>query len=116
MTFLYMQYLFFTIGSEVPFVVCTNLEQKDILSLSLRALAFLLVLPTSLYVRTKVAHLDDEDLKEFLSIDVLKGGIFVGLGQLLFLAFASVQCHSEARLEGYDWRECKRSLFSQTGE
>ena len=48
-------------------------------------------------------------------MSVIKGGLIVGLGQLIFLAFSSIQCVNEANVEGRDWRECKRSLYSQTG-
>ena len=48
-------------------------------------------------------------------MSVVKGGLIVGLGQLIFLAFSSVQCLNEASVEGLDWTECKRSLYSQTG-
>ena len=48
-------------------------------------------------------------------MSVIKGGLIVGLGQLLFLAFSSVQCLNEANVEGLGWTECKRSLYSQNG-
>ena len=66
-------------------------------------------------VRSRVAKLSDADLSRFLSLSVVKGGLIVGLGQLIFLAFSSVQCLNEASAEGHDWTECKRSLYSQTG-
>ena len=59
--------------------------------------------------------LSDSDLSRFLSMSVIKGGLIVGLGQLIFLAFSSIQCLNEASVEGEDWTECKRSLYSQTG-
>ena len=39
------------------------------------------------------------------------GGAIVGLGQLVFLMFASIQCDGKVE----DWIECNRTLSSQTG-
>ena len=69
----------------------------------------------ALRIRSTIARLPDSDLSRFLSMSVIKGGLIVGLGQLIFLAFSSVQCLNEATIEGHDWRECKRSLYSQAG-
>ena len=48
-------------------------------------------------------------------MSIIKGGLIVGLGQLVFLTFSSIQCLNEASVEDLDWRECKRSLYSQAG-
>ena len=37
------------------------------------------------------------------------------MGQLVFLAFSSIQCMNAASIEGHDWTACKRTLYSQTG-
>ena len=42
-------------------------------------------------------------------------GFLVGLAQMTFLAFSSIQCDGEAEIEGKDWKSCTRSLYSQTG-
>ena len=47
--------------------------------------------------RALVAMLSDEDLSEFLSMSVVRGGLIVGLAQMAFLAISSVQCQYEAR-------------------
>ena len=59
--------------------------------------ASIFVLAVGMRFRARVAKLSDADLESFLSNEVIKGGLIVGLGQLLFLAFASIQCESEAR-------------------
>ncbi|GMH93315.1 hypothetical protein TL16_g12594 [Triparma laevis f. inornata] len=61
--------------------------------------------------RSYVAKLSDEDLSKFLTEDVVMGSVLVGLGQLAFLMFASIQCHGNAD----DWRQCNRTLLSQAG-
>ena len=66
-------------------------------------------------VRSRIARLSDADFSKFLSLSIIIGGLIVGLGQLVFLAFSSIQCVNEATVEGLDWRECKRSLISQAG-
>ena len=69
----------------------------------------------TLRVRSRIARLSDADFSKFLSLSIIIGGLIVGLGQLVFLAFSSIQCVNEATVEGLDWRECKRSLISQAG-
>ena len=74
--------------------------------------------------RFLVPRLPDAELSGFISMSVVKGGMIVGFGQILFLAFSSIQCLSEAEVEaenackkkpdacgGNSWRSCKRSLF-----
>ena len=90
-------------------------KNSEILKTSLDCLGYGLLLFVALRTRSRVARLSDSDLSKFLSMSVIKGGLIVGLGQLLFLAFSSVQCLNEATIEGLGWTECKRSLFSQTG-
>ncbi|GMH60436.1 hypothetical protein TL16_g03050 [Triparma laevis f. inornata] len=41
------------------------------------------------------------------------GGVLIGLGQLTFLVFASIQCN--ASVPKFDWEECRRTLVSQVG-
>ena len=90
-------------------------KQSKILNSSARLLLFGLILFLALRIRSKISRLSDDDLSDFLSMSVIKGSLFVGLSQLLFLAFSSIQCVYEAKLEGKDWKACKRSLYSQTG-
>ncbi|GMH73506.1 hypothetical protein TL16_g06212 [Triparma laevis f. inornata] len=58
--------------------------------------------------------LSDEKLTKFLTEDVMVGWLLVGMAQLTFLAFGSIQCENglSDRVTGYD--ECNRTLFSQT--
>ena len=86
-----------------------------ILESSARCLLYVIALLVALRVRASISKLSDSDLSRFLSMSVIKGGLIIGLGQLVFLAFSSVQCLNEASIEGHDWTECKRSLYSQTG-
>ncbi|GMI06365.1 hypothetical protein TrVE_jg3689, partial [Triparma verrucosa] len=90
------------------------------------------LLVLALRVRLEVAKLSDTDLSSFLSLTVLKGGVLVGLGQLVFLALSAIQCMSEAKVEASAeesaeadttsdldpdvelWHSCRRTLWSQT--
>lgn len=85
------------------------------LLLLVRCLVYGVILFVALRIRSRIAKLSNSDLSKFLSISVIKGGLVTGLSQLVFLAFSSVQCISEANIEGHSWRVCKRCLYSQTG-
>ena len=74
------------------------LEGKQTLYLSLaRNAIWLVLLKVGLYLRSIIAKLSDADLSNFLSMSVLKEGFIVGMAQLSFLAFSSLQCSSETR-------------------
>ncbi|GMH69503.1 hypothetical protein TrLO_g5565 [Triparma laevis f. longispina] len=60
--------------------------------------------------QSHVAELTDEDLSYFLTNDVVIG-VIVGLGQLAFLMFASIQCNNA----NDDWRQRNRTLINQAG-
>ncbi|GMH59134.1 hypothetical protein TrLO_g15018 [Triparma laevis f. longispina] len=60
-----------------------------------------------------IAKLPDKEISYFLTNDVIMGGMMIGLGQLAFLMFASIQC--EKRNEQGAWRQCNRTLISQAG-
>ncbi|GMH88692.1 hypothetical protein TrST_g13661 [Triparma strigata] len=81
-------------------------------------------------VRSCIARQPDQELSDFLTEVVLKGGVFIGLAQLAFLIFRAIQCKGEVREmercvawdenhQEYeikcDWRQCNRTLFAQTG-
>ena len=66
------------------------------------------LLALCLKIRAEIAKLSDVDLSNFLSNSVIKVGLVGGFGQLLFLAFSSVECESEAR---YVW--VKRRFLSK---
>ena len=65
-------------------------------------------------IRGWVARLNDRNLSIFLTDGVMKEGLLIGLAQLGFLLFSSVQCEAEVQ-EWNSWTECSRTLFSQTG-
>ena len=117
MAFLSFQYLSFSIGSEILTFIVIGFKwtKTSMLAGFGRSIVWLSLLLGLLRLRSSFARLSDADLSKFLSMSVIKGGLIVGLGQLVFLAFSSVQCLNEAALEGHSWRECKRSLYSQTG-
>ena len=114
-TFLTLQYFLFSIGSETLAMCGYGWRIEDSLDFFIRCPFWLAISPLLWFMRQKIAELEDDKLSDFLSMNVVKGGLLVGLGQLAFLMFSSVQCENEARMNGRDWRDCKRSLFSQSG-
>ena len=109
--FLVIQYVLFTFVSEILAVVGQDFAKSKTISSSASSLLYLALLKFGLKCRPHVAQLSDEDLSKFLANDVIFGGMIIGLGQLAFLMFASIQCDGKA----VDWRECSRTLTSQTG-
>ena len=65
--------------------------------------------------RSRIAELPDEELSRFLVVTVLKEAIILGGAQLTFLMFDPIRCDGLWFADNNDWRECKRSLFSQLG-
>lgn len=74
---------------------------------------WLIVLVFAVKARSQLAKLSDANLSKFLSQDIIMGGVLIGLGQLTFLVFASIQCN--ASVPKFDWEECRRTLVSQVG-
>ncbi|GMH90124.1 hypothetical protein TrVE_jg3457 [Triparma verrucosa] len=109
--FLVLQFVVFSFVTEFLNVVGEDFATSQIIMSSFRSLCWLALLKLGLKFRTNVAKLSDEDLSKFLTNDVILGGMFVGLGQLAFLMFASIQCDGNVD----DWRECNRTLLSQGG-
>ena len=110
--FLFLQYFIFTYVSQFSSLVGQNLETDAIIQSTLQAsLLWPLLLAAGMKCRSHIAHLSDEDLSKFLTNDVIMKGMLVGLGQLAFLMFASIQCDGKTD----DWRQCNRTLFSQAG-
>lgn len=81
------------------------------LSSVLQLLVYSSILPLVLRVRANIAVLEDKVLADFLSEEVFNGGVMASLAQLTFLLFSSVQCERSEN----DWRQCNRTLYSQTG-
>ena len=113
--FLYFQFVCTWFGSEFFIMAGDDWETGEIVKGCIRALGYTFVFYVFLRIRANAAKLSDEALEDFLASKVMKGGLTVGLGQIVFLAFSSIQCYSEANQNGDEWYECKRSLWSQTG-
>ena len=62
-----------------------------------------------------VANSHDHIISEFLTHGVIKEGLLIGLAQLGFLLFSSVQCAAEVQALSQNWKKCNRTLYSQTG-
>ena len=115
MAFLSFQYVAFSIGVEVLSMKGYKWDKDQMRVGFVRGLVWLILFLVALKFRFSIARLSDADLSKFLSMSVIKGGLMVGIGQLVFLAFSSIQCVNESSVEGDVWRECTRSLYSQTG-
>ena len=96
-TFIYAQYVLLAFVSEILYMVGYNWQEDAILNALGRCLFSIFLFFFALRVRARVAKLSDEDLSCFLSQSVVRGGLVIGLAQLAFLAFSSLQCESEAR-------------------
>ena len=71
-------------------------------------------IPTPLLVwvmaqRKRIGKLEDKELSQFLTQKVVKQSMLIGLAEISFLMFSSVQCANRS-----NWRECERTLYSQT--
>ena len=93
--FLYSQYFLFSIVSEILTMAGSNWERVYILVGSVRSLTWLGVLPFAMRVRARGAMLSDEDLSDFLSMFIIRGGLIVSLGQMTFLP--SHPCSADLR-------------------
>ena len=113
--FLLFQYCQLTFGSEILIMIGFRFDRGEVIQAFITMVLFFIMLLVFWRIRSRVAKLSDADLSEFLSMSVVKDGLIVGLGQLAFLAFSSIQCESEARIEGRSWEDCNRSLYSQAG-
>ena len=109
--FLVLQYVQFTFVSDFLITVGGDFATRQIIKSSVRSVFWLALLKFGMVIRSHIAKLSDEDLSKFLTEDVIMGGVLVGLGQLAFLMFASIQCDGKEE----DWRQCRRTLYSQVG-
>ena len=99
LTFISFQYLSFSIGGEILTFAGNkwhNVAEANLLQLLLRCLIWLVLFFVALRVRFRIARLSDADLSIFLSMSVMKGGMIVGIGQLVFLAFSCVNTAAAA--------------------
>ena len=113
-TFLYIQYGLSTVASELFNV----LGLGSVFFSSLRCVVWVITFLIAKRLRDKIADLPNSDLSEYISIGVLKGGIVVGLSQLIFIVFGSVRCEAEAiveepgrRMENFKACMCMGSVF-----
>ncbi|GMH73979.1 hypothetical protein TL16_g06338 [Triparma laevis f. inornata] len=113
--FLYAQYTIFAFVTEVLGVVGREKTPMVILRACAQALVWWFMLYIAMKARERIANLPDSELSHFLTNGMMKGGLLIGLGQLIFLTFASIQCKANAAVANKDWRECNRTLASQTG-
>ena len=110
---LFIQYILYSFCGPAAQVY---LEQEwTVLGFSVRAVVNLLILVFALIIRSKIAMLEKQRLTAFLTLKVLKNGIFSGLGQLVFLMFAAIQCENGSKDVVDGWKGCNRTLYAQTG-
>ncbi|GMH86571.1 hypothetical protein TL16_g10591 [Triparma laevis f. inornata] len=109
--FLVLQYVLLTLVAEILAIVGDDFAKSVLIKSFVRSLLYLAFLKIGLKSRSRIATLSDEDLSKFLTNDVIMKSMLVGLGQLAFLMFASIQCDGNTD----DWMQCRRTLYSQTG-
>ncbi|GMI13078.1 hypothetical protein TrLO_g1890 [Triparma laevis f. longispina] len=108
--FLGMQYFICAFSPEVvPLIIG---YEKSVLKMVAKCVVWVLLFFLGWRIRRYIASLRDEDLSVFLTEYFFKGVLIIGLSQLTFLIFTSIQCE---RSVGGEWRQCKRTLVSQTG-
>ncbi|GMH66597.1 hypothetical protein TrST_g749 [Triparma strigata] len=119
--FLISQYVIFTFFCPIFSVISNSYSAGSLMWSGFFLVPALIMLYVGLWFRNLVAELSDEDLDRFITQDVVKGGVFVGLGQLVFLIFSCLQCYSDhfstgrASVEYNVAVSCERALLSQVG-
>ena len=109
--FLMTQYILFAFVSEVLALIGDDFHVNQAMMGLGRSLVWAALFSGGMKIRSQAASLCEAELSDFLTNHVIKGGVFIGLGQLTFLMFASIQCDGNAD----DWQDCSRTLYSQTG-
>ncbi|GMI46432.1 hypothetical protein TrCOL_g1227 [Triparma columacea] len=117
--FIYIQFIVYAVMSQLFSINFGPWKQdgavttrKEFVASCLQlCLLWPLLFALGMKVRSRIAKLPDEDLSKFLTNDVIMIGMFVGLGQITFLMLGAIQCNGNAD----DWRDCNRTLISQTG-
>ncbi|GMH91599.1 hypothetical protein TL16_g12100 [Triparma laevis f. inornata] len=106
---LYTQYFIYGYGKDIVYLAAS----RDLFPVFLivKAMIWIVLLIFGQRVRSGVADLPGAKMSHYLTHVVLKGGFFVGLAQLSFLIFSSIQCEGD---EG-SYHQCSRTLYSQTG-
>ncbi|GMI08900.1 hypothetical protein TrVE_jg2098 [Triparma verrucosa] len=106
---LYTQYFIYGYLKDIVYLAAS----RDLFPVFfiVKAMIWIVLLIFGQRVRSGVADLPGAKMSHYLTHVVLKGGFFVGLAQLSFLIFSSIQCEAE---EGR-YHRCSRTLYSQTG-
>ncbi|GMH77653.1 hypothetical protein TL16_g07484 [Triparma laevis f. inornata] len=133
--YLYGQYIVCMLGSVFfltigyGFTLASNLLGFGVCAFFLACLYFIV------RVRKLAEKLPEYQLTDFLIFVVFKGGILIGVTQLMFLAFAPLQCIAsqqnfapwifdadnnepftkEPTDDEKAWKNCRRSIYSTTG-
>ncbi|GMH75834.1 hypothetical protein TrLO_g15657 [Triparma laevis f. longispina] len=119
--FLISQYVIFTFFGPILSVISNSYSADSLMWSGVFLVPAPIMLYVGLWFRNLVAELSDEDLDRFITQDVVRGGVFVGLGQLVFLIFSCLQCYSDhfstgrAEVEYNVTVSCERTLLSQVG-
>ena len=109
--FLWAQYFLFTTCPEILAIVGADDRHEQVLSSLCRCILWFAAIPVLIKYCSRVAELSDKDISVFLTNDVVKSCMLVGLAQLSFLMFGCIQCDGSKD----DWQQCNRTLYSQTG-
>ncbi|GMH67583.1 hypothetical protein TrLO_g9406 [Triparma laevis f. longispina] len=116
--FLNLQYFLLTFGSDIIMYCLSSWNdwnEYSILFLTLRSISYVLAWCFGIYMCSKTSKLRDSKLSQFLVKGIFKQGMLIGLGQLIFLGCAPLQCDFKTSSENLPWTECRRALYSQTG-
>lgn len=93
--FLYGQFFEFAFVTEFLYAVDFEFEASVTVRICVRSLIWCALLAFGTISRSHVAKLTDKDLSSFLINDVVMGGVIIGIGQLAFLIFASIQVRTK---------------------
>ncbi|GMH91759.1 hypothetical protein TL16_g12148, partial [Triparma laevis f. inornata] len=115
---LYVQYAVYSFSFTVSYF---NFFGRSVVILIVTIVLLILLFFATLKVRNIVASRDPEMISGFLVKSVIYKGLLLGTIKLTFLVFTSIKCETElweeeekSNLE-HPWRDCNRTLYSQTG-
>ena len=111
LAFLALQFSTSTWLCEWLTVVGFEWDGHQIFLAVIRSCGWAVTLVLGLKVRARIARLPDKDLSTFLVDKVFTEGFLVGIGQLIFLVFSSIQCDTATMAAGEGWMQCRRTLF-----
>ncbi|GMH66283.1 hypothetical protein TrLO_g3237 [Triparma laevis f. longispina] len=120
LTILFVQYFIYGFSGTAAYIYLG--KPISTAMIVLRSVVNLLLLILALIIRAKISHLQGklenkkDRLTEFLSVTMIRDGLFSGLGQLAFVIFAAIQCENRVKMDAIDsWKRCNRTLYAQTG-